>query len=381
MENNYDSTDISNDGIQFNFENFDFGATQNVEKTNNDNKVIESSSEDKKASEKVDDVNLEKDKEQEDQKTQNDGIDFNKADTKQDSNSESTNANQIDVSKEYFKFLKEHNLIVTEDEFEFDGTDEGLEQAHSQTIQAYQRSALNAILEKLPTNLQDMAIYALKGGTDFEAFNNKTTSSLDDSTLDGQTQIVKDYYKNIVKWPTDKIERYLSKLSEQDVQEEATDAKTKLIEEEATIRENYIKAQEAKEAEKLASIKEFNTKIESNIEQAGFVPAPRKQKLKNFIFNNVRKEDGPMTEMIRTFNTIQKNPEHFIQLADLLMDYDPKTGIAYTRFEKKSTTTINNGLKKALEQTVGNKIAAMSGYHSTGSTDNKNPIDWSKFQL
>ena len=101
-------------------------------------------------------------------------------------------------------------------------------------------------------------------------------------------------------------------------------------------------------------------------------------KLKNFIFNVARKEDGVMTEMIRTFNSIQNNPEHFIQLADLFLDYDKEKGIAYSRFEKNGQTTLNKNLKKALEESVSKKISSFANNPKTGTAKE---IDWSTFQI
>jgi hypothetical protein len=146
-------------------------------------------------------------------------------------------------------------------------------------------------------------------------------------------------------------------------------------------RQQLIDQQKAEEEKQVAQLKAYNDKLEAGIKDANFVPADRKPKLKNFMFNTVRKEDGAKSEMVRNFEAIQKNPEHLIQLADLLMDYDKEKGIAYTRFEKKSQTTLNKGLKKALEETVNAKVASFSNAGKSTSSSKITEFDWSKFEM
>ncbi len=283
-----------------------------------------------------------------------------------------------DITKAYFEFAKKNNLVSVAEDFEFDGTEESLYQAQVQTIENNQRLALQAILDRFPDRLKAQAIYALRGGTDFNSFENTIENQLDDSSLIGQTQIVKKYYKEL-GWEDAKVEKYLSRLTEQDVAEEAVDAKQKLIAAEAKLRQDKINELKEEADQKAAKAQEFNNKVKTNIDQAGFIPQPRKQKLNNFVFNSIRKEDGAKTELMRAFDAIQSNPEHFIQLADLLLDYDPQKGIAFQRFEKKSNTTMAKGLKQALEETVSAKVASMNS--SSQISQNGQAIDWSQFIL
>jgi hypothetical protein len=279
----------------------------------------------------------------------------------------------------YYDFLKQQNILDVEEGFEFDGTEESLVKAQEQTQYSYQKKALEAVLSKLPENLQDMAIYALKGGTDFSKFNNQEIEFNTD-TIESQTEVLKKYYKETAKWDNNRIEKYLSKLDETEIKEEADEAIDKLNELSKSQREALIEQQKQIEENQKAQLKDYNDKLESGIKNANFVPIDRKPKLKNFMFNTIRKEDGAKSEMVRNFEAIQKNPEHLIQLADLLMDYDKEKGIAYTRFEKKSQTTLNKGLKKALEETVNAKVASFSSAGKTG-TAKVAEIDWSKFEM
>jgi hypothetical protein len=291
----------------------------------------------------------------------NEGNKGNTGDNDNDSNS---------VTKKYFDFMKESNLLMVPDDFEFDGSSEKLEEAHEKTLATMQELAYGAIMQRLPEEVQGLLQYAIKGGTDYESFL-KRGEAFNTETEEGQIAIIKHYYKNNVKWDDAKIERYLTKSDVSDIAQEAEDIKRELEESSSEQRKAKIAEQEALERASIEQQKAVQTKIVDTIGKAGFIEEPRKQPLKNFIFNAVRKEDGKATDFQRALNQIQTNPEHLIQLADLLMDYDKKDGLKYQRFESKAITRVNKDLKAKLEQTVAKKIG------SIGNTTKE--IDWSKF--
>ena len=282
---------------------------------------------------------------------------------------QTTDKDEESITHKYYKFMKESNLLLVPDDFEFDGSTEKLEEAHETTLASMQQMAFSAIMERLPEQLQSAVQYTLKGGTDLEGFL-KRENGFNVDTESGQIAIIKHYYKTTANWDDAKIERYLTKVDEQEIASEAASIKEELDELEAEGRKQKVLAQQEAEKAMAEQQKAVQTKISDTIVQAGFIEDKRKSPLKNFIFNAVRKEDGKATDFQRVLNQIQTNPEHLVQLADLLMDYDSKKGLKYERFQKKATTKVTEDLKSKLEQVVSKKIS------SIGETKE---IDWTKF--
>jgi hypothetical protein len=274
------------------------------------------------------------------------------------------------ITKKYYEFMKESNLLMVPDDFEFDGTNEKLTEAHETTLANMQQLAYSAIMERLPEEVQSLVQYSLKGGKDYEAFL-KQDNSFDISNEQGQISLIKHYYKNTVKWDDARIERYLSKTDEGELAAEAESIKEELEESQSEQRKLKIAEQERLEKLAMEQQKAVQVKITDTIGNAGFIEDKRKQPLKNFIFNAVRKDDGKATDFQRALNQIQTNPEHLIQLADLLMDYDKVKGLKYERFENKATTRVTKDLKAKLEQTVSKKLGSIG--------NSSKEIDWAKF--
>jgi hypothetical protein len=285
------------------------------------------------------------------------------------SDSAANETDSIQENKGYFEFLKSNNLLLVDETFEYDGSEEQLAEAKNQTIHNYQKLALDAIMDNLPEDFKNILTYTLQGGTDYKKF--LETPAFDDTTIEGQSEIIASYYKNEMQWSKDKIDKFISKMDEEEIAEEALELKEKIKEKQSILVqkaiEQQVEAQKQDEIERAKKVQE----ITASIETAGFVDVKRKSPLKNFIFNPVRKSDGMHSEFQRVLSSIQNNPSHLIQLADLLMDYDKAKGLAYERFEKKAETKLTQSLKENLNKTIKAKVGQIKG--------SDEPINWAKF--
>jgi hypothetical protein len=289
--------------------------------------------------------------------------------TKESSTEEDTTEVDVEETKGYFEFLKNNNLLLVEDDFEFDGSEEKLIEAKERTIGNYQKMALDAIMDHLPEDFRGILSYTLGGGTDYKKF--LEAPKFDESTQEGQASIITSYYKEHMKWDDSKIERFIQKMDEDELAEEAADLKEKIREKQSEMIEAALEQQKYLQQKADDDRREEIKQITTSIEQAGFVEAKRKPNLKNFIFNPVRKNDGMRSEFQRVLASIQSNPNHLIQLADLLMDYNKEKGLAYERFEKKAETKLTQSLKTNLNKTIKAKVGQIKG--------SDEPINWAKF--
>lgn len=311
--------------------------------------------------------------------------------TKRESNSEAepkTTTQDAEIeydevaAKDYFDFLKSNNLIIVGDDFEFDGTPEKLQEAHDKTIEVYKESAYTAIMSALPENLQDLLQYALSGGDDYDQFLNKD-KSFDTESQEGQEAVIRFFYKNTANWDDRKIDRYIAKLDEDELLEEALDLNAQIEVAQSEARKAAVQAEEDNKKKAIESHKAFQANIAQTIDKAGYIEQSRKSNIKNFMFNPVRRSDGQLTEYQRTLQSIQSNPDHLAQLADLLFDYDKDKGISYTRFEKSAKTTLTKDLKRQLESSTSSKVHGInipSRANLKASQANRNEeIDWKAF--
>ena len=60
-----------------------------------------------------------------------------------------------------------------------------------------------------------------------------------------------------------------------------------------------------------------------------------------------------MTQFDHAMSRIYSNPDHFIQLADLVADYNEKSGFNFDRLKSKIKAESNSSLKNLIDNTLG----------------------------
>lgn len=284
-----------------------------------------------------------------------------------------------EIPKAYFEFLQKNNVLALPEDFEFDGTPEGLQTALETTKQTYAMQALFTLWDKLSPDFQAALKYNLDGGKDFAAFANTFGKQLNYDSLDlkdvsQQKSVVKDYYKKTSKYTDDKIERLIARLQEtDDLADEAEEAleflKTSAQEEKTKL----LEQQEKEREEQIKKVEEWRGQITGLITDSE-IPKTRKTKVQAFLLNPIKRGDSVTTDFERTLTSIFSNPKHYIQLADMLYDYDPKTGLSTTRFVEKTKTQATSKFQKELEEAMksSGKVSGSSIPKPTG----KMTLDW-----
>jgi len=227
------------------------------------------------------------------------------------------------------------------------------------------REAFDALWGRLPEDYQAALRYGLAGGGDIKDFVDRYAPSLDYDNIDlddtqTQKQVLREYYKKTTKYDDDKINKFIARLEvTDDLLPEAEDAveylKTSLKEEQERLLEEQEKAREEFERQQA----EARNKVVSVIEEQENLPTRRKKSLQAFIYNPIGRGDTTDTDLNRTIQSIQSNPDHFVQLADILMDYDPKKGFDLSRFEKKGESKAASKFQKKLEESLSDVTSAV----------------------
>lgn len=282
-----------------------------------------------------------------------------------------------DTSKRYFEFLKEYGVLSTPEDFEFDGTPEKLQEALDLTRDSLKESVAKHLWETLPEDFKPLLQYALSGGRSLEdymdAYAQPDYSTLDLSDVENQRRVMYDYWANTSEYTPEKINRMISSLEKSgDLESEALETAQELnalIEErKATLIE---RAKEEEEARK-AQVQEQTKKITTTIQALPNVDTARKNRLQTFMFTPVKYEEGYSTGLNRTISQITSNPEHFVQLADLLADYRPDQGFDFNRLKTQLKTETN----KSFREQINSKLDSKSKVTGNTTKSIKDDFDW-----
>ncbi len=270
-----------------------------------------------------------------------------------------------DTPKLFFEYLQKNNFIMPNEDFEFDGSDEKFEEAIIQTKDNIRLEVFGDLMDRLPEKIKDAVTFSLKsGGRDLDDYINSNRSidwqSLDLMNEDVQRGIMAHYYKNVSKLDDTKIEKYITRLEKAgDLEQEAIDAVEYLKELEEQTKEETLRYHQQQEAAREEAARQYRESIKSNIDQAIYIEPERKQKIKNFLFNEKRTRDGVYTEYNLVLSNIAKKPDHMAQLADILLDYKQDEGFNFDRFKAKAKTAAVKNLKVQLNDIKSSAKAGM----------------------
>jgi hypothetical protein len=258
----------------------------------------------------------------------------------------------------YYEFLKKNNVLVLEDDFQFDGTPEAFESALEKTKENLAKQAISALWSKLNPDFQAALKFNLDGGNSFEEFANvygkkADVSNYDLNSIEDQKKIVRNYYKQVSNYTDDRINKFVNKLIEtEDLRDEAEEALEYLKTYEQEQKAKLLQETEQKRTEHESRVQQWRESIVENINTSQ-IPDKRKSKVQAFILNPIQKGDNVATDFERTITNIFQNPDHYIQLADFLSSsYDPKKGLDFSRFIEKDKTKVTSKFQKELEDAL-----------------------------
>lgn len=298
-------------------------------------------------------------------------------DSVQSSSDDDDDSPEVDLdAKAYFEFLKVEEVLDVPEDFVFKGNSESIKEALTLTKKNLTSKVAQQIWQTLPDDFKPLLEYGLSGGTDLNEYLNAVKStdveslSLDDDI--SRKAVIKSYYKILnPKITEDQIDKRIDKLSEiADLQEEAEDAleylKTFKEERKSAL---ILDAQARKEQQAEAMRKELETFTKMIDDNQDF-DSNRKNRLKSFLLvpnNNT-------TAFESALDNIYENPEHKIQLANILADYDPKIGFSFDRIQKK----LNNKATQSFKELINSKLEPKSQIKGT-SRPSKEDFDWDDF--
>ena len=282
---------------------------------------------------------------------------------------------------EYFNALTEYGVLDLPEDFEFDGTPQGLQTALEMSDKQRTSKIAADLWERLPEDFRPLLQYALNGGKSLSQYLDAYGSEVDYSQLDlsdetNQRKVLYDYYKTTSSYNEEKINRMINRLADiGDLEDEALDAVKELVDHKEQQRQNLIiQAAQEEQLEKERTAAQTQ-KIQSVIETSVAIAPERKNRVKAFMFNPVKENGQYTTQLNQTMGSITSNPEHLVQLADILADYHPSTGFSFDRIEKKLKTKDVKSFKDLLDQKLDPKASLKGSNKKVVNED----FDWDGF--
>lgn len=280
-----------------------------------------------------------------------------------------------------FNLFKEQGILKVPDDFAFDNTPEAFQKATETTLKALKEEAAESLKNAIPEEFRGILSYVLAGGRDLDAVVNAYSPiSYDNADLDDedtQREIIHDYYKSTTSMSDEKISSMVNNLAKiGNLKEEAVDAIDYLKEFREEQKKGLLAKQQEQEAEAARRNQEFISKIDDALVSSDFIASERKNKVKNFMFSQVTRSDNvPESDFNRAIRGVMSNPEHYVQLADILMDYDPTRGFTFDRFISKGKSAANTELRQKLDEALNPKNKLNK---SNPAKSDVAQIDWTK---
>lgn len=275
-----------------------------------------------------------------------------------------------------YDIMSKSGLLTLPEEFKFDGSVDKLAEALDITKQNMQLEMAQNLWDKLPDNFKVLLEYGLAGGTDLNKVTEVVEGQVDTSKLDvenekDQRYIVETYLKKTTKFTQDKINKRINMLYESDMlEDEANDNLKELKAFQEEERKKLVQSEidrKQLEKEELTKAYEVFTDITSKLD----IAEPRKKQILQAVWDTAKYDGKNNTSLVEHIdNQIRNNPEHFAQLVNIYLDYDPKEGFKDVgKSNRKATTNAAKNLRNTLQDLLNgnNVVKAVSSSKKDGS--------------
>lgn len=264
---------------------------------------------------------------------------------------ESEDDPSIQISTNYFEFLKDFNVLDLPEDFKFDGTPEALEKALTITKESALKKAEESLLSRLPDDFKPLLQYGLAEGKDLNAYLSTFSKEVDYESapvesLEDQRKIVYESFKLTSKYDDEKILKMIKSLEVSgDLEDAAKEAKEDLVNFQKSRRDNFVAEQKRLQEEQAAKYEEYKTSMFESIDKTPH-DSLRKNRLKQVLFSPIERGNVKSTEFNFNLESIFDTPEHLVQLAELIADYNPKIGFNFDRLKNQLKSASATEFKK-----------------------------------
>lgn len=226
----------------------------------------------------------------------------------------------------------------------------------------YAKRKLEEFVSALPDKLSAALMHAMNTGEDLDGFLNFFQSVPNvPKEEEEQRKLIMQYLRNTTALSEAKISKMVQAMDEDELAEEAAKAYEEMLSQKRKYLEDvYRKREEERRKAEEENLRQMEL-LKKTLETSSLHPS-RRSKLEDFIFRPRRTSDGTQKPAIAiVLEEISKNPNHFIELAEILLSYTPSKGFDLSSLERKVASSVTAKLKKSLPQADKSIRAAQSG--------------------
>ncbi len=270
-----------------------------------------------------------------------------------------------DELKEYMETVIDLGLIMKPDDFEFDGTEEKLEELINYHKEQSQTLAEQELLKKVGDPvLRDLIEFGVNNGqfTDMQQLLQRSGQSVALDSLDfADPKVAENFVTNFHKQSTNLSDEKVKLLVEDDKDRIGLEQAANDYAEQIKQANSQAEAEQRQAAEtQRVAYENYQADYRKNFMTAlgdtGYTQGKQQEILDNF--KNVKLQNGQqMANYQYKTELIQSKPDHFIQFLDILAGYDPENGfkIPETKQDKvtKETNTVLSKLRKGVSRSSG----------------------------
>jgi len=284
-----------------------------------------------------------------------------------------TSPEELEEAKALFTDLKEYAGYKVSDDFEFDGTNEGLLKAREQTEDYWREWAQDELMTRIQDPMLKQIVAVGIKGQGVVNIQNYADLKSDIRTLESldfkEVATAEDYLKYVLggddRYDKEYIDNYLTTLKDEGKIEEQ--AKKFQLKELADLKsQERIEEEKAKKAirDKEDKQKQYREDFRKNLLLSK--SSKEEQKAIESFFEPIKEMN--LSRYAYTLNKIQENPAHFIQLLDILRKYNEKEGFKAPEIKDKEN-------KKVITQLLSQRQKGGQPTRFKPNTGFRNPDD------
>lgn len=329
---------------------------------NNDNFWDDDSAQFTTDGENLDPTLIDSEKEESEEEAEGEDNDNDDIDTEEgiDDNDDNESEDEIDpLYEQGYDLFKDTIFSDLGDDYEFKATEEGFQDAIGKAEENIFQKVHQQYLDKVGTN-QKAAKYLdflieTDGNGDFEKWTQiNEGGSYSEEDLDSediQKKVITQLYELQGFDETD-IRSKLEDLEDLDLLEKESKMALKYIDK-SKGQENRNLVEEGKNVNNVRQeTYDSNLSILNETLSGTKIPAARQKDITDAIMQPLAlKDGGTITRYDYTLSQIRNNPEHIIEMTNLLLNYDPEKGFDINKIAQKNTNTKNTrSLREKLEE-------------------------------
>jgi len=278
--------------------------------------------------------------------------------TNGNSDSDSDDDTVDETAEAYFNYLKEVAVLDVPDDFKFKGNADSIQEALTLTKKNLTAKVAQNIWNSLPDDFKPLLEYGLNRGQNLkdylEAVKLTDVEALDLGDDISRKAVIKSYYRILSpKLDDAQLDKRVEKLAEiGDLEEEAQDALEYLKTHRQEQKDALVQKAKAEQEAQLETLRKEITDVTALIDSSDEFDINRKNRLKTFLFTPTSQNT---TGFEATLDSVYENPQHKIQLANILADYDPKQGFNFEKLQKKLQTKATQSLKELMNSKLDPK--------------------------